>query len=72
MNKRYLVYQQVVSNQENSGNDVNISINVNIRNVKAKNKKEAIGKFMVEMSNKNYNKTLVPIAFELNTLKIID
>lgn len=70
--KRFLVYQQVVGKKEQQGAEVHVDISVNIRNVGASSKEEALGKFVSEFKSKDYVQMLDPIVFELNLLKKID
>lgn len=58
--------------EEVSGSTNNIKIETVIRNVGAKNKEEALGKFITETSKIEAQKKLEPYAFLLDDLTKID
>ena len=70
--KRFLCYQQIVISKEVCGNTNNIKIDTVIRNVGAKNKEEALGKFITETSKIEAQQKLAPYAFLLDNLIKID
>ena len=71
-NKKYLCYQLIVSKEETIGTQNNIALDVIIRKVIARNKEEAIGKF-VKVSNKvKAVKKLNIECFMLSNLLTID
>ena len=70
--KRFLCYQQMVINDEVTGSINNIKIETIIRNVGAKNKEEALGKFIAETSKIYAQKKLEPYSFLLDDLAKID
>jgi hypothetical protein len=70
--KRFLCYQQMVMSEELDGNTNNIKIETVIRNIGAKNKEEAIGKFIIQTRSIEARKKLEPICFLLDDLTTID
>lgn len=70
--KRFLCYQQIVKEVIFDENEQKIEVEVIVRNVGAKNKEEALGKFILETNKIKANKKLEPIAFRLDYLTKID
>ena len=71
-NKRFLCYQPVVASKASKGIDTTINIDLIIRNVGAKNKEEAIGKFILKTKCIEALEKLDPVCFLLDDLLKID
>lgn len=67
MEKRFLCYQQHVITDNSK-----LTVGVIIRNIGAKTKEEALGKFILGTSNEGGGQKLDPICIELDTLMTID
>lgn len=69
-NKRFICFQSTIEHLAANA----YGVDVKIRNVGAKNEAEAIGKFMLDVSNNKGSKyqKLDPVCIELSNLKKID
>lgn len=65
--KRWLCHQMIITKK-----GVNTEMETLIRDVGAKTKEEAIGKFILQTAYVKAMQKLNPICFELNTLMMID
>lgn len=71
-NKRWLCYQMIIASIEYIGGQNNTKMETLIRNIGAKTKEEAIGKFILQTADIKAVQRLDPICFELDTLLKID
>jgi hypothetical protein len=71
-NKRFIVYQGVITSKERKDSYTEEDVSFFIRNVRAKTDHEALGKFVLEIEPEKYAHALKPGIIELDYLAKID